>query len=65
MDMRIGDRDDAQAFRGCDRVVGVDIALRVDDNGFTSFLATNHIGVLSQLVIKYLSEKHDLFAGLG
>ena len=58
MDMRFCKVRDAQAFLTSDIDIGVDVALRIDDQAFAGLLAADHVGCVGEARFVDLLEKH-------
>ena len=58
VDVRLGDGGEAQPLLRGEIPVAVDVALGVDDNGLAGALAADEVGVLGEMRVGDLAEKH-------
>jgi hypothetical protein len=58
MNVGLGCGGNAQSVLARDALVLVDVAFRIDHNGFAGALTANKISVLSQAWVKDLSQEH-------
>ncbi len=59
VNVRLGGRRDRQTLGLGELDISVDVSLRVDDQRLARPLAAHQVGVLCELVVRYLSKKHQ------